>query len=300
MRAASARGIRLALPNWAVGNPNEANYALLAPLWDAFARHPEHVYAVHEYFNDNPLAEPWHVGRFRYAVGKLPDSTQIAITEYGRDLGGGEYDGWRDTGWTDAAYFARLRAPVDAGIYDGIPLMIFCAGAGANGRWRSFDVANADELKTLLTQVPYREKTDMSFDYGDYLRFRVTATSGQWVNVRKEAGATGADSIVGRINVDDTLEASRNERVLGDNRWRKVRLENGIEGYAAWNLVTAEFVVITEPDPVPTPDPDKLCIPLTTDELNQLAAHHTDIARLHTAIAAIYNAALARIGGSDG
>lgn len=72
MKAARARGIRLALPNFAVGHPGElaVQAGELDELIAAFGRYPGHILAVHEYFTDRPESEPWHIGRVQTLLPK--------------------------------------------------------------------------------------------------------------------------------------------------------------------------------------------------------------------------------------
>ncbi|MDW8259434.1 MAG: hypothetical protein RML32_08320, partial [Gammaproteobacteria bacterium] len=154
MREASRRRIRLALPNFAVGHPDE--HAIMRGALDdlivEFGRHPEHLLAVHEYFVEDPTREPYHVGRVqtllkRFDFLRVPRPL-VVVTECGRDVGGGRHDGWRDTGWGEIEYSNRLlsmaRVHTQTGVYASC---VFCYGPGFGNDWQSF---NVDDAGTVL------------------------------------------------------------------------------------------------------------------------------------------------------
>jgi hypothetical protein len=151
--------VTLVLPNFAVGNPHEAD--ILGGKYDRILRlvcGTRHILALHEYFKDNPVNEfPFLCGRFTFwlqradALG-LPHP-KIVITEHGRDVGGGINDGWKGTGWTEQQYFQRLAdCQFDFYAKYSIPVCVFCYGTGAGNRWQSFDVQEAQTLQSLIVQ----------------------------------------------------------------------------------------------------------------------------------------------------
>lgn len=154
----------LATPNMAVGNPSEDE--ILAGKYDRILRAicgSRHYLALHEYFNTDPLAEtPYYCGRFTFWLRRarqlgLP-APKIIITEHGRDVGGGDKDGWRDTGWSEDAYFARLVQSRELYKPHAIPVAVYCYGAGFSQRWQSFNVEGAT---TLLDKMASYEETVM-------------------------------------------------------------------------------------------------------------------------------------------
>lgn len=159
MKAAHERGVRLALPNFAVGHPDEQ--AIRAGAFDemiyAFGRYPGHILAVHEYFRDKPEAEPWHVGRVRALLERFDrlnvQRPVVVVTECGRDIGGGKHDGWRDTGWTESEYANRLlemaRVHARSGVYASC---VFGYGRGFGDGWQSFNVEGASIVLDVMRQ----------------------------------------------------------------------------------------------------------------------------------------------------
>lgn len=153
MRLASWQGIRLALPNFAVGHPDEAavRRGAFDPLVRAFGKWRGHVLGVHEYFQQNAVQEPYLVGRVGTLAARFDllrvERPIIVATEAGRDVGGGERDGWRDTGWSQADYARRLAVMADrqarAGVYAAC---VFGYGRGGGGNWRSFDIEGAETV----------------------------------------------------------------------------------------------------------------------------------------------------------
>jgi hypothetical protein len=151
--------VSLAFPNFAVGNPHEAD--ILNGRYDRILRlvcGTRHYLALHEYFKDSPVNEfPYLCGRFTFWLQRadvlgLPHP-KIVITEHGRDLGGGLNDGWKGTGWTEQQYFDRLAdCQFDFYAKHNVPVCIFCWGTGAGNRWQSFDVQEAQTLQSLIVQ----------------------------------------------------------------------------------------------------------------------------------------------------
>lgn len=160
MRLAAAAGIRLALPNFAVGNPTEEaiRRGRLDALVTAFGRHRGHLLAVHEYFQQSAVDEPWHVGRVstllsRFDMLRIPRPITI-ITEAGRDIGGGRGDGWRDTGWGEGRYADLLinmaaMHEVRAGAYAAL---VFGYGRGFGDHWQSFNVEGAGDVLRRMAE----------------------------------------------------------------------------------------------------------------------------------------------------
>ena len=154
----------LALPNMSKGNPSEVE--ILAGKYDRILRAicgTRHYLALHEYFENDPLAEtPYYCGRFTFWQRRarqlgLP-APKIIITEHGRDLGGGAKDGWRDTGWSEDQYFARMVQARELYKPHGIPVAVYCYGAGFSQRWQSFNVEGAT---TLLDKMASYQEADM-------------------------------------------------------------------------------------------------------------------------------------------
>lgn len=147
---------KLVVGNFSVGNPSEK--AIQAGDWDVLLRKlagSRHYLGLHEYFRQDGTKEPWHVGRFEEWL-KRADALKIArprilITEFGRDVGGGEQDGWRDQGWSAKEYADKCIAAARQ-YYDqyGIDALVFCYGSGGNNRWQSFNVEGEDAFMDAI------------------------------------------------------------------------------------------------------------------------------------------------------
>ena len=152
MAEASKRGIRLALPNFAVGHPNLQAIAtgMFDPLIRAFKRYPAHVLSVHEYFDSSPAHEPHHIGRVSHLLKQFDalrvDRPVVIVTEAGRDVGGGVNDGWKAV-FNAEQYIARLQTMRDVMTRTGVySACVFCYGGGYGERWQSFNVSDAPEM----------------------------------------------------------------------------------------------------------------------------------------------------------
>jgi hypothetical protein len=158
MKAAHERNIRLALPNFAVGHPDESaiQRGALDEMIYAFGNYPQHILAVHEYFNDKPEAEPWHIGRVRTLLERFDRLNVrrpiVVVTECGRDVGGGKNDGWDKTGWGEEGYITRLlemaRIHTQSGVYASC---VFCYGRGYGDDWQSFNVERAEKVLNAMS-----------------------------------------------------------------------------------------------------------------------------------------------------
>lgn len=183
--------LALALPAFAVGNPNEE--AIINGGYDRLLRllaGSRHVLLLHEYFRNDPAAEyPYLCGRFRFwlerakTLGIAPP--RIVLGEYGRDVGGGVNDGWRGAGWSEARYLELLTA-THRSYYApyGVPVCVFGYGGGAAGRWASFDIEGANGILSRLA-----EYNAMSTAFVDGI---IASVAAGYVNVRvdKSVSAT--------------------------------------------------------------------------------------------------------------
>lgn len=246
--------VRLALPNFAVGNPFEGD--ILAGKYDRLLRlvcGKQHILALHEYLIDDPYAErPYFCGRYTFWLRRARElnlpAPRICITEHGRDVGGGRHDGWQDTGWGEQGYFDRLEEAQYANYYaDGVPVCIYCWGTGFNNDWLSFDIQHATTLQKLLvdwnkthlmtggTPLPPTPSTSLGLH-------TLTQLPATYVNVRNAPAQTGAD--VGDLRKGDLV-------TLYDppsNGW--VYIEKG--ALKGWTSLQNGAVVFT-PVNVPTP-----------------------------------------------
>lgn len=302
---AKSTGRRVAVGTFSVGNPHESliQTGAFDPLiraldWDR-------VLMLHEYFYDSPAREyPWLGGRVAFWLERAREIghpiRRVFIGECGRDVGGGESDGWNDTGWTDEQYVDRLGAMMT--IYDRlsaeygvqIEAMIFCAGRGYEGRWQSFNVEGVDTVydfckaynrDALIVTV---EDEGMSFDWGEMREQIAVAVEGGSVNIRPEPNTSQLP--VGSLRVGWRGAVSSNTFNSGGHQWRQIAHNGGV-AYVAGQYVTWGDPPVIEPVP-----PSGLFIPgATSDELNQLAQLHTLLrdrhvsqSEAHEQIAAIY------------
>lgn len=223
----------LALPNCAVGNPNEQD--ILSGKYDRLLRlvcGTRHKLALHEYFRSDPLTEaPYFCGRFKFwleraaALG-LP-TPDIIITEHGRDLGGGRNDGWKGQGWSEDDYYARLVKARDLYKPYGIPVCVFSYGYGANNDWASFDVQDAPGL--LAKMADYQEQ-DMTYPPGTSpAQKRINHTAG--LKLRTDPALNGA--ILGVMPYREEVTVYADPVVKADTYfWQRVAWGSR-EGWAA-------------------------------------------------------------------
>lgn len=166
---ARARGVSLAVGAFSVGNPRETLIAsgafdkLLLALTDKDAL------ILHEYFINHPAdpAEKGYLcGRVEWWLERMQflhsACKTVVIGEYGRDLGGGQNDGWRGQGWSIEDFSSRCMDGIEhiyqplSERYDvNIFVETFCAGHGFGNRWQSWNV----EGEAVLTNT-YRTWND--------------------------------------------------------------------------------------------------------------------------------------------
>lgn len=236
MRLADARGRRLAVGSWSVGNPDDL--AVAAGAYDALLRAlagSPHVLSLHEYFHDDPAAEPWHIGRYR-AFLRRTDALGIArpevcITEHGRDLGGG-HDGWRAQGWSEAEYADRLGAAQHIYCADGITACVFCYGRGFNDRWQTFNVDGAGELLAHMAAMNWAQGDDDMAGPPGWVQVK-TGTRG--VNVRSGAGLSYAPIAV--VRTGDWVKPSGPTTKANGYTWQRVTLEDCRSGWVALDVI---------------------------------------------------------------
>lgn len=272
MKQAHERGIPLCLPNFAVGHPDTAlvESGVLDPLLRAFVAYPEMRYGCHEYWRDDPLNEPYHVGRFHAILDRCRvlgiTPPRIMVTEFGRDHSGGIADGWRGVGYSEREY-ADLLTRTHARVYApyGIPAAVFCYGRGADNRWASFDVEDAE---TVLQTI--EEYNSMTYQPGTH---KLIKLPGQWLNIRAAANTSAAK--VGELRLGDVVT------VVADTGDGWLQLDRG---YVSLLAGAVEFAPFTPP----IPDAGTVYSEgLTDDELDQLI-------KLYEGIAGIYRAVQAR------
>lgn len=287
MQQAHERGIALCLPNFGVGHPDTVNVdnGALDPLLRAFVAYPEMVCGLHEYFRDDPLNEPYLVGRFTAIIDRCKTlgiaPPTIAITEYGRDHAGGVNDGWRGIGWSDERY-ATLLTDTHRRLYapHGIRCAVFCYGAGGDGRWRSFDIEGAETvLKAIeeysMTQQPTDKRTAIT---AITVNLRPSPTTAQARIVAIPAGAE-IDVWLQPVTTADGFEWVKAQ--WGANVGYIVRVYEG----------AATYTVTAPPPDAPTIPDGVKSEQLTDDELQALIEHYSGITAIYRALQARRKAA---------
>lgn len=197
MRLAAERGIRLCLPNFAVGNPPEdvITSGAVDDLLRAFARYPQHILGLHEYWTNHPVTDPPYLtGRFRAWLERAEQigaaAPRIVITEHGRDRAGARHDGWRGIGLSEDAYADMLiRAQQDIYALHRIPTCVFCYGASDD--WQSFDMEGAETLLRRIEGYNTTMTQETEFEaLGEPRRGILTVTRANYVNVRQQSITT--------------------------------------------------------------------------------------------------------------
>jgi len=236
--------VPLALPQWGVGHPKEDFGSDLDELIFAFGRHPDYLFCTHEYFQSDPIAEPYRTGRFKAIVTRFQQLgiplPKMVITEAGRDIGGGINDGWKSV-YDESTYATKLEQ--QASIYLNTPvrgMCIFCAGHGAGNRWDSFDIQNAGIIQSRITkwnqEHPMADWT--SFDWGTSVPNQKASITCELINRRAAPSATATD--LGDLHNGDVMTVWGNTLTTSNPlnpdpryNWRKVQYPNQIPQYVA-------------------------------------------------------------------
>lgn len=243
MALAFAQHIVLVVGNFAVGNP--ADKAITAGVYDRLI-HAIVQYGmwlgVHEYFINDPVAEyPWLCGRFEFWLDRaeaLGLKLNLVVTEHGRDLGGGQNDGFNNQPWGQQGYYDRLVAAQALYKKFGIAVCVFCYGTGGGNRWISFDFQHALTLIALL--ITYGQNNPMttpvpalSYDIsklGAAISGRVYSTVSKTANIRKQPNQSA--EIVGSLVVGQSVMYRPMQTELLDSfKWTYV--EAPVTGFVA-------------------------------------------------------------------
>lgn len=330
MERAAQQNIRLCLPNFAVGHPKEDFGSELDDLLQGFQRFrlpdgQNHILGVHEYAQQSTRDErPYRIGRFSTILLRADAlglrRPQVIVTEHGRDVGGGENDGWRGLGLSEDSYFQFIVDCADIYNEYDVSSCIFCYGGGGGGRWRSFDVEHAGTLldklasfnKTIQPKVtpPMTNNSVVPKPQNAGAAVRALVKS-IYVNIRTGPGINYFSP--GQIRTDDEIRLFPDtERTGDDYHW--VYVEKGdLKGWAAREVLVIEEITpigerrdkpggnvppVNEPPDVNTDDketpkdddarvridlmPDAPSpFPLTVEEMRQALALHEELARLH-------------------
>lgn len=277
--------MRLALPNFAVGNPSEKDIAAGRYDWLlTLVCGSRHIFALHEYFMTHPgrggAEYPFLCGRFEYWVERalalgLP-KPRIVITEHGRDHGGGIDDGWRGQGWTDETYYSLLAQARSLYAPHNIPVCVFCYGRGAGGRWRSFDVQDAPALLTMMANYGEKDAVpDIPAPTTGGVKAKLIRIPADFVNVRHQPnGNDVGDLLVGDV-VTYYPAAKQGDWVYQTpvtSVPRQDGRQNAAAGWVSLQGGKVEFAAVVEPtpdpEPTPAPPPAEETVEIAISDLN--------------------------------
>ncbi len=194
MRLATEQGVRLCLPNFAVEHPDME--LLQRGAFDALLRAlagSAHLLGLHEYFIEQADVGEQRVGRYQYWLQRAQaigvSAPRIVMTEFGRDVAGGERDGWRDAGWSEAEYADRLIwAHRHWYALNGVATCIFSYGYGGARRWESFNLEGADDLLGRISAYNTRYPAQV-----EEAQPGIVSMPGPYVNLRAAPSVAAAD-----------------------------------------------------------------------------------------------------------
>lgn len=153
---AHGEGLRVAVGNFSVGNPEPDEFAAsFGPAMEA-----ADYLSLHEYWLPGQFNAPWWAGRWRRLLDALPASLRrpVIISEMGIDGGlegrPASTAGWRAYDLTAREYTAELRAYTDALDGDVLGVALFNVGDYPGGRWGSFEAAGVAEVEAWLRDGP--------------------------------------------------------------------------------------------------------------------------------------------------
>lgn len=232
MVSAHQVGRRVAVPNWSVGNPNEqfVDSGVYDRMLRTLVTYPEHLLAVHEYFITSPLAEPWHIGRYRrlharaQRIGLRPPVT--IVTEHGRDVSGG-HDGWR-TVFSEREYAKKLEEAQSIYRANGVDALVFCYGDGFDQRWRTYNVEGATVLLEEMANMAYYGPPGWSQ--------AVPTPPATVVNVRSAPNITAP--VVSQLKKGSWAQLGSTVIKATGYTWRQLKTEKCVEGWVATEVIS--------------------------------------------------------------
>lgn len=163
MELAARDNIRLCLPNWGTGNPNMAWFdddklwAIIAPLFQAFKKYPQHYFALHHYYWKTVELGDGNVDRYRDIRAALLqrgiDGLQYVLTEVGSDdIFLKNQRGWKNT-LTEPDYIHTLIEAKRTAWNDNSIKGACIFSWGGSGEWPPFNIMHATDLHKALIAV---------------------------------------------------------------------------------------------------------------------------------------------------
>jgi hypothetical protein len=136
--------LRFCFLNVGMGHVAEFAPPLMDPLLRRLSGYSQgSVLGVHEYAErSTKLERPHHIGRFELIANRCRQlgirPVQFAVTEFGRDSGGGYNDGYQSH-MSPEEYVQFIWEAMDAYSPFNIPINVFCYGHGYR-RWDKFNI----------------------------------------------------------------------------------------------------------------------------------------------------------------
>lgn len=293
IKAAHARKLHVAVGAFSVANPAEK--LITSGAFDPMllALDADDALLLHEYFIKRPTDESEHgflCGRVEWWLERMVllkcRCRTVVIGEYGRDLGGGQHDGWRDqkdekgNPWTPEHYAALLLEGMDE-IY--LPLAkqygfrilvdVFCAGSGY-GRWTSYNVEGEQKIYQPLTrwnkEHPMTQNVNVPAPTSGGVDGKLSKLPGNFVNLRDQPYASAHD--VGDLHLNDVVVYYPDAPSDG---WIYVQPFNGTPG---WVSLQAGAVAFTPTASTPAPAPQGMS--LTAQQYADLQTASATITRV--------------------
>lgn len=158
-----AHPVRIATPAFALQNPILELDDELDVLIRAFGEFPNCIWSQHIYFRDNPESEPVKLEHLEVVLKRFKKLgvpvPHVQISECGRDIGGGEEDGWLSAGWNEDQYADKVirQAELIEALLNKYEarsggMNVYCEGFGAESdathqpQWRNFNTEGKARL----------------------------------------------------------------------------------------------------------------------------------------------------------
>lgn len=315
MDLCGAKGWRVAVGRFAVGNPRETDYARMGAMWKALAKwHPLHTWSPNEYIPQDIKDAGGMVGRYLLGIEAAKAMNppawpfDVSIGEYGvvyrKPDGGLDADaGYSDPriGWSGSKAFNYLYNQwVKWYKPHGVDVAVYCWGGDGTSKWDRFRVDTDNGFITALTEANNRGELEPMV-----LPTTPTAPSYQPVNftpgskytLQSEGGARSvlraAPVVAGGNNVGNNLD-DKTEVLLyevsrvGIDYWYKVEVvADKRQGWLSGRGGALTFTPKIEPPPVVV-DPPPVVQPPPYPDID--AAYAREMAMVYSDLADSYEA----------